>query len=126
MASGSSGYDSKVWEHIDYYYDIKAWMPRNFVFANKDAFLGLSDESRACVLQSAGTAEAYGNERAVEMTTWYVEQLIAEGMNVIPPGAKLKAELTDIGQTLSSEWAERTGKKGEAILSEFYRLAESQ
>jgi len=126
MASGSSGYDSKVWEHIDYYYDIKAWMPRNFVFANKDAFLSLSDESRACVLQSAGTAETYGNDRAVEMTTWYVEQLIAEGMNVVPPGAKLKAELTDIGQTLSSEWAERTGKKGEAILSEFYRLAESQ
>ena len=43
ISSGSTGYDRKVWEQLNYFYDAQAWLPRNYVFANKDAYNGLSD-----------------------------------------------------------------------------------
>jgi len=120
MASGASGYDSKVWEHIDYFYNAKAWLPRNSVFVNKDAYQGLSDASRSCLHRSADLAKVKGNQRAVEMTTWYINQLLAEGMNVVSPGPKFKRELDEIGRTLADEWSAGTGVQGEEILRAFY------
>lgn len=120
MASGASGYDSKVWEHVDYFYDVKAWLPHNSVFVNKEAYQGLSDEGRYCLHESAKIAEAHGNEKAVEMTTWYVSQLLAEGMNVVPPGPMLKRELDEIGRKLATEWSAGAGVRGEEILREYY------
>ena len=54
------------------------------------------------------------------MTTWYIEQLLKEGMNVVQPGEVFKLELAEIGRTLSSEWSAGTGQTGADILSEFY------
>ena len=31
MSSSSTGYDHKVWEHMSYFYDVRAWLPRNYV-----------------------------------------------------------------------------------------------
>lgn len=120
MASGSSGYDSKVWEHIEFYYDAKAWMPRNSVFIHKPAYQDLAAETRDCLHAAAERAESHGNEKAVEMTTWYVEQLIANGMNVVPPGPVFRKELAEIGRQLADEWAASAGVRGRAILEEFY------
>ena len=120
MASGSSGYDSKVWEHIDYFYDVKAWLPRNFVFVNKDAYESLTDDSRQCLRSSAEFAQQHGNERAVEMTSWYIEQLRSEGLNVVQPGEVFRQELAEIGKTLTSEWSTGTGQTGADILNKFY------
>ena len=120
MASGSSGYDSKVWEHIDYFYDVKAWLPRNSVFVNKDIYDGLSGHVRQCLHGAAEIARLRGNEKAVEMTTWYIEQLLAEGMRVVQPGEVFRLELAHIGRVLSSEWSKGTGQAGDDILKEFY------
>src|SRR3546814_2340174 len=37
ISSGSTGYDSKIWEHVKYWYDVQAWLPKNMVVVNKDA-----------------------------------------------------------------------------------------
>lgn len=120
MASGSSGYDSKVWEHVDYFYNVGAWMPRNSVFANKDAFAELPVGMQTCIRASARKAETRGNAKAVEMTAWYIEQLLAEGMHVEQPGPQFAAELSRIGQTLTDDWVVATGDTGRKILREFY------
>ena len=38
ISSGSTGYDSKVWESLTHFYDTKAWLPKNMVVVNKEAF----------------------------------------------------------------------------------------
>ena len=53
VSSGSTGYDRKVWEQLTHFYDTQAWLPRNYVFANKAAFDGLSETEQNC-LKSAG------------------------------------------------------------------------
>ena len=34
MSSGATGYDSKVWETLTYFYDTRAWIPKNVSFMN--------------------------------------------------------------------------------------------
>lgn len=125
MASGASGYDSKVWEHVDYFYDVKAWLPRNSVFANRDAFDGLDEATRSCLRSAAETAQATGNERAVEMTAWYIEQLLAEGMHVVSPGPVFADELAAVGRQLAEEWSRQAGPVGEKVLRDFLAGRES-
>jgi TRAP-type C4-dicarboxylate transport system substrate-binding protein len=38
MTSGATGVDSKLYEHLKYYYDMQAWLPKNAVIVNKAAF----------------------------------------------------------------------------------------
>ena len=119
ISSGSTGYDRKVWEHLTHFYDTQAWLPRNYVFANKDAYNGLSDQLKNCLKSSAMLAEAAGTTRARELTGWYLSQLAANGMTVIPPGDKLAADLARMGETMSKEWADAAGKDGAAIVDAY-------
>ncbi|MCB2033751.1 MAG: TRAP transporter substrate-binding protein DctP, partial [Ottowia sp.] len=41
MSSGSTGYDTKTYEHLKYFYDLQAWLPKNAVVANKKALEAL-------------------------------------------------------------------------------------
>ncbi len=38
VSSGSTGYDRKIWEHVKYWYDVQAWLPKNMVIVNQDAW----------------------------------------------------------------------------------------
>lgn len=123
MASGASGYDSKVWEHINYYYDAKAWMPRNYIIANKAEYEALSSHARDCIQSAAATAAVAGTARATEMTMWYIDQLRLNGMVVAPPGEQLGKELAAIGARIADEWSIQTGPVGRAILDAYWSSA---
>lgn len=119
IASGSSGYDGKVWEHLNYYYDLQAWLPRSYVFANKQAFNSLSKRNQTCLLTNADLAASRGLERSIEITQWYKDQLKENGMTVLPPGPELRADLMEIGKIMTAEWVEAAGPKGKALLEAF-------
>ena len=38
MTSSATGYDSKAWETMTYFYDTQAWIPKNVTLVNKAAF----------------------------------------------------------------------------------------
>ena len=60
VSSGSTGYDRKVWESLTHFYEVDAWLPRNAVFVNLDAWNGLSDETKAVMEDCAAKAKAEG------------------------------------------------------------------
>ncbi|MGH8221773.1 MAG: TRAP transporter substrate-binding protein [Woeseiaceae bacterium] len=121
MASGASGYDSKVWEHVDYYYDVRAWLPRNYVFVNKDEYAALSAQARQCMQSAAVMAEQAGTERAIELTSWYLNQLREHGMTVAPPGEQFGEELKQIGSVLAREWAAQVSPEQQAVLDTYHQ-----
>ena len=67
ISSGSTGYDRKVWEHLSHFYDTQAWLPRNYVLVNADAWNGLDAQAQNCLRSSAMLAEAAGTTRAREL-----------------------------------------------------------
>ena len=119
MSSSSTGYDHKVWEHMSYFYDVRAWLPRNYVFVNMDAFDALDAQTRNCLRSASLLAEAAGTTRARELTDWYMAQLRNNGMSVLAPGERLAADLAEIGATMSAEWSAAAGADGAAIIDAF-------
>ena len=119
ITSGATGYDSKAWEVVKHYYDTQAWLPKNIVFANKQAFDSLDKASQAAVMKAAQEAETRGWKTSEEKNKWYLEQLTKNGMTVAPPSPQLKADLKKIGDTMTGEWMAIAGADGKAIVDAY-------
>jgi TRAP-type C4-dicarboxylate transport system substrate-binding protein len=116
MTSSATGYDSKAWEHMNYFYDAQAWIPKNVSFVNKAAFEQLDAPTRQALIKAAAAAEARGWKMSEERTKWYTEQLAARGLQVRPPSPTLQAELQRIGGQLTDEWLKKAGADGQAVI----------
>jgi TRAP-type C4-dicarboxylate transport system substrate-binding protein len=121
MTSGATGYDSKVWEQVKYYYDVSAWLPKNLVIVSQKAFDSLDKPTQAAVTKAAEAAEARGWKTSAEKNLWYLEQLRKNGMTVDAGSATLRAEFRKIGDTMAADWAKQTGSDGQAILDAFHK-----
>ena len=119
VSSGSTGYDSKVWESLSHWYDTKAWIPKNVTFVNKAAFDGLPKDQQDAVLKASKDAEVRGWKIAEEKATWYVTELKAKGMKVEQPSAELQSGLKKFGEDLTAGWLKKAGADGEAIVAAY-------
>jgi len=119
ISSGSTGYDRKVWEHLTHFYSVNAWLPRNYIFVNKDSWEALDESTQNIVKGIALLAEKAGTTKSQQLTDWYLGQLAANGMNVQPAGDKLRQDLQGIGATMTEEWLGLTGDEGKKIVEAF-------
>jgi TRAP-type C4-dicarboxylate transport system substrate-binding protein len=119
ISSGATGYDRKVWEHVTHWYDVAAWLPRNMVFANKDAWEAQDEATQQALRDCAAQAAKAGTAESARLNDWYKEQLAANGMSIQPPGDTLRADLEKIGQTMTDEWLEATGELGKKIVDAY-------
>ena len=122
ISSGATGYDRSLWEHVDYYYDVKAWLPRNMVVVNGDAWDGLDGDLQQIVTTAAADAEAACWARAEELDQWYVEQFVEQGMTVGPLNEEMRTRFEDVGATLRDEWLETAGERGRAVVDAYLAM----
>lgn len=122
MTSGSSGYDAKIWETIDHYYDLQAWIPKNIVFVNKAAFDALDKPSQEAVLAAAKWAEDHAWAIWPDKANWYLDQLKAKGMKVQPPSPALRDGLKKVGDQLTADWLKRAGADGQAVIDAYKKM----
>ncbi len=104
LSSGSTGVDSKVWESLTHWYDLKAWLPRNTVFANKDAFEGLPEDQQAAIVACGEAASVQGEATVREVAGQLVDELRANGMTVEEPSDQLRADFEGYGEVMLEEW----------------------
>jgi len=119
VSSGSTGYDRKVWESLTHFYEVDAWLPRNYVMVNKGVWDGTSDGNKGVIQGCASLAEYTGFWRSKEYTGFTLSGLRAGGMTVGPAGEGLVNELKEIGKTMTAEWLEKAGAEGKAIVDAF-------
>ena len=119
ISSGATGYDRKVWEQLSHFYEVDAWLPRNAVFVNMDAWNGLSDEIRMVIGDCAGKAATEGLQRSKDYTQFTLDGLKEGGMTVGRAGDTLVGELQAIGDTMTAEWLESAGDEGRAIVEQY-------
>jgi TRAP-type C4-dicarboxylate transport system substrate-binding protein len=119
ISSGSTGYDTKTWESLSYWYDTQAWIPKNVTFVNKAAFDGLPKDQQDAVLKAAKDAEVRGWKTAEEKAGWYITELKAKGMKIEKPSPELAAGLKKFGDDLTAGWLKKAGAEGEAIVAAF-------
>ena len=119
ISSGSTGFDRKLWEHVDYYYDVKAWLPRNMVIINQRSWDGLDDATRGVIETAATNAETTCWARAEELDGFYTDQFKENGMTVGELNPEMRAAFEEVGATLRDTWLGRAGEKGQAALDAF-------
>ncbi len=122
MTSGSTGRDSKVWESLTHFYDTQAWLPKNLIFVNNDAFKKLDAATQKAVKDAAAAAEKRGWAASREETESAKADLAKNGMKVQPPSPALKAGLEKIGATMIDEWVKKTGADGKTIVDNFRKM----
>ncbi|MFV0514961.1 MAG: TRAP transporter substrate-binding protein [Jhaorihella sp.] len=119
ISSGATGYDRKVWEHLSHFYEVDAWLPRNAVFVNMDAWNGLDDATRSVVEGCADKAGTEGLQKSKDYTAFTLKGLKEGGMEVGRAGDALMKELKAIGATMTDEWLETAGEEGRAIVEKY-------
>ena len=119
MSSGSTGYDSKTYEHIKTWYDTQAWLPKNAIIVNKKAFDALDKPTQAAVLKAAADAETRGWKLSQEKNGWYVDQLKAKGMTIAKPSEQLTADLKKVGNYMLAEWQRKAGDEGKKVIDAY-------
>jgi TRAP-type C4-dicarboxylate transport system substrate-binding protein len=122
MTSGSTGFDSKAWETMTHFYDTQAWIPKNLTFVNKAAFEALDKPTQDAIMKAAAVAETRGWKMAEEKAAWYLDQLKANKMKVLPPSAELKAGLMKVGDQLTADWTKKAGPDGEAVIAAYKKM----
>jgi len=119
MTSGATGVDSKLYEHLKYYYDLQAWLPKNAVIVNRKAFDGLNKGSQEALLKAGMDAEARGWAAAEKVNADTLAKLKANGMQVLPPSPQLKTDLTKVGDAMLKEWLEKAGPEGKTLVDAY-------
>lgn len=119
ITSSATGADNKLFEHLKYYYNVQAWIPKNAVTVNKKAFDALSKEEQDAVMKAAAAAEERGWKESREVDARSLATLKEGGMSVEAPSDQLKADLAKVGETVIQEWLEKAGADGKAIIDAF-------
>ena len=119
ISSGSTGYDRKVWESLTHFYEVDAWLPRNYVFVNSKSWDGLDEATKRIVNGCAALAEYAGNARSWHYTQFTLSELAKNGMTVGRAGDALTEELKVFGEIMTSEWLEQAGDVGQEIVDGF-------
>jgi TRAP-type transport system periplasmic protein len=119
MSSGSTGWDSKTYEHLKYWYDTQAWLPKNAVIVNKAALAALDKPTQDAVLKAAADAEARGWAASRKANTETLDKLKGAGMQILPPSPQLKADMVKVGETMLKEWLEKAGPEGQQLVDAF-------
>ena len=119
MSSGSTGWDAKLHEHVKYWYDTQAWLPKNALLVNKAAFDALDAGTRQVVLKAAAEAETRGWAAAQRANGETLDKLRAGGMQILPPSAQLKADMKKVGDIMLREWLDKAGPEGKALIDAY-------
>ena len=119
MSSGSTGWDAKLHEHVKFWYDTQAWLPKNVILVNAAAFKALDKPTQDALLKAGADAETRGLASAKKANGETLEKLKGAGMNILPPSAQLKTDMAKVGDTLLKEWLEKAGPEGKALIDAY-------
>ena len=121
MSSGSTGADAKLHEHVKFWYDTQAWLPKNAVFVNRAAFNALDKGTQDAMIKAAADAEVRGLAASKKANGDSLAVLRAGGMQILPPSAQLKTDMKKVGDTLLKEWLDKSGPEGKQLVDAFLK-----
>lgn len=119
LTSPTTGVDSQAWDFVSHYYDVKAFIPKNFVIVSKSAFDALPAEAQTALTDAAAAAETRGWQMAQEATEKATNTLKDNGMEVHDTPEALGADIAKVGETMTAEWIESGGDGVQAIVDAY-------
>jgi TRAP-type C4-dicarboxylate transport system substrate-binding protein len=119
ITSPTTGVDSKVWDFLTHFHHTQAWLPRNVVIVQKEAFDKLPDAEKKAVLAAAKTAEDRGWTMSAGETDTALKTLASNKITIVQPSDALKNGFAGVGKTMTEEWEKAAGADGKALLDAY-------
>ncbi len=119
ITSPTTGVDSQAWDFARYFYDVKAWIPKNMVVIGRRALESLAPQDREALLQAAKRAEERGWKLSQEEEAKALKTLAQRGMQVVKPSPQLLADLKRAGQTMILDWQRQAGATGIKVYRQY-------
>ncbi len=120
MTSPSTGVNSRAWDFVSHYYDVKAWLPKNIVVVNSRAFRKLSKQNQQIILEKAAQAEKRGWEMSKQENTSKVAELQESTMEVHTDNLDgIMSGLTEAGAEMLEDWKKETGDAGAKVIDSY-------
>ena len=116
ITSPSTGANTKAWDFVSHYSPINAWVPKNIVVVNRNAFDALDDDVKQVVLDAAAKAEARGWELSKSETAVKTAELNNNGMTVTEPSDTLLSGLKAIGSDMQKAWQDEASDDAKTIV----------
>lgn len=115
ISSSVTGVEIEAWKHLKYYYDLKAWNPKNLVVVRKKSFDALDGKTRTALMAAARRAEDRGWRASEAKDAEARDKLKAMGVQVIGHSLELRENLVTISERLIRESLKGTGLAGAEI-----------
>ncbi len=119
ITSSSFGVANKAWDYLGYFYDVQAWLPKNFIVVSKRALATLDETTQKALLDAAAKAETRGWQMSNDSNSAAKKALAENKMQVLTPSPELVEGFKSIGNTMSEEWAKKAGSAGKTILESY-------
>jgi TRAP-type C4-dicarboxylate transport system substrate-binding protein len=126
ITSSQTGVDSRVYEHLKFFYDLRAWIPKNAVLVNIKAFQALPKAQQEALTKAAAAAEERGWKASIEMNEASKRTLASNGVTVQAPSAKLDADFRQLGSVMLQEWRKKAGPELDGIVTTYQPALASQ
>jgi TRAP-type transport system periplasmic protein len=124
ISSAVTGVENRVWSHLQYFYEINAWTPKNAVFINSRALATLPPSTQSALRAASANAEQRGWGLSRDASTSALALLKSNGVRVERMPAGLEREFTRVGERFSKEWIKASGSTaGELFTSYFLKLS---
>lgn len=123
ITSPSTGANSKSWDYVTNYYDVRAWLPKNIVVVNKSAFRKLDKDTRTAILEAAAKAEKRGLELSMAETEEKMAILKAEGMTIHAENIEaIMNAMKEAGKGMLEDWLNAADADGKAVIEKYNKL----
>jgi TRAP-type C4-dicarboxylate transport system substrate-binding protein len=91
------------------------------VIVNRAAFNALDKPTQDAVMKAAADAEVRGLAASKRANTESLDKLKANGMQILPPSAQLKADMKKVGDVMTKEWLDKAGAEGKQLVDAFLK-----
>lgn len=118
-ASGAIGVFQKIWDYVDHFYLVNAWLPKSGVIVNLNAWESLTPSVQTALSEAGAATEAAVWNEMEAQNAGYIKTMKENGMKVEMPSAELKAGLNAIGEQMTNEWIATAGDTGKAVIDAY-------
>lgn len=122
VTSAATGVDTQAWDYCKVFTPVNFTYTNNLVFVSRRAFEALPAAQRTAILEASTAAQARGLQLSRAAEKEALDTLVARGIQVMQPSARLVEGLQKISQTITDEWVTRTGEDGKKLI-DAYRAA---
>jgi TRAP-type C4-dicarboxylate transport system substrate-binding protein len=102
FTSAAQGVDTRMWEHLPWFYQANAWLPRNLLLINARRLDSLPREQRDALLRASAAAEERGWQLSRENAGQSLAALRSAGMKVAVLDNGTRSRLDRAGSDLTA------------------------